>query len=878
MIVCLASCPCNATTPLPGLPARRPHKHGSTMEDYPTQHYPLLSGARGFAGVALGCLLGLSAQAYWVDWQGELTQARSLAQTTANSAAEQIGGSLRTIDLLIQSVGRSAIRHTAEADIENSLGVSLGAVPEMRSLILTDAEGGRIGPPTTGGSVRDRDYFSLQKAMYSLRNVVIDGPLLDSRTGKTEIVLSRPLIDGSDRFNGVIAAVLRSDFFFNPLMAANLEGRGTATLFNINGVVFNRFPEAPGAVGTIIATGWMAEAERKPEEGTARGMGLIDEQDSVVAYRAIRNYPLTVAVSVSVAAIYSDWLKKIAPRLAIEGIIGLMLVGFATLFDVGQRKRRHIALELAELNRNLEQRVAQRTASLQLEVNDRIRAEQESARLENAYRDLFEGSLEGLAICRSLQLILTNQSFSRMFGTSYPHACGTILDLIAEHHRLSLERAATSVFAEGDPAVLEVEGCSGDGRYVWYRTTVRRVEWEGQSALQVAFIDISAMKKGETQMLAAKQAAESANELKSRFLAVASHDLRQPAQAIALYANVLRKRASTTDMEEIAVRLADSSNALSRLLDSLLDISKLEAGSVRPHLQYVQLRPLLEHLWGTFSDIAEQSGVSLSVVPAGLAVESDPVLLGRILQNLVSNAVSYTPRGGKVLVGCRRQGEWVSITVLDNGVGISIRERERVFQEFYRSTATARKAERGLGLGLSIVRRLMQLLGHTLALTSEEGRGSAFTVTLKQVASLPEANTPAPPKGVPEGCRILLVDDDSRVRDSLELQLREWNIDVFAAAAGAGAVQAVAHGFRPDLVLVDRTLGDGEQGQDVVDAVQAVLGQPVSTIMLTGDTAPAELAADGWSLCTLHKPIRPDDLLKAITIELAASAGQLRDS
>jgi PAS domain S-box-containing protein len=836
--------------------------------------------------VVLGCLVGLSGLAYWNEWQRELTQATSLARAAAAGTAEQIGGSLRTIDLLIQSVGRSSEGRSAAEDRETSLGVSLGAVPEMQALILTTADGRVVGPAAgeqrvanervANERVDGRDFFTLQRRMFRDDKVVVDGPRHDPLTGKAEIVLSRPLLDEAGNFAGVIAAVLRSDFFANPLMAANLERHGIAAVFNVNGVTFSRFPEIPQAVGTLVPTAWMAEGGRRREEGTVRGTGLIDDADAIVAYRAVRNYPLTVAVSVSVSAIKDAWLRSVTPRLAIEGVIMLMLVGLATLFDIGERKRRRVAQELAVLNSDLEQRVAERTASLRLEISDRIRAEEETARLENAYRDLFDGSLEGLAICRGKALVLFNQAFSRMFCLGNGEALDSITQPIAEHHRAELERAAAGVLQSGLPVTLDVEGRFRDVGGGWFRTSIRRVRWEGLPAVQAAFVDITAAKKGEEQILAAKLAAESANSLKSRFLAVASHDLRQPVQAIALYANVLCKRALGTEMAEIVSRLADSSGELSRLLDSLLDISKLEAGRVQPCLQRVALQPLLETLWSCFADTAEQAGVSLTVVPAALTVESDPVLLGRILQNLLSNAIRYTPRGGKVLVGCRRQGQRIGMTVLDNGEGISDGERERIFREFYRTAAAGRKAERGLGLGLSIVDRLVHLLGHSLTVTSQKGHGSAFTLWLSRAEPAPEdatppvppAPAPAPPGGL-AGRRILVVDDDPQVRDSLALQLRDWAMEVVEAAAGGDAVQAIRSGFRPDLMVVDRTLGDGETGQAVIGAVEAVLGQRLPAIMLTGDTAPADLAAAGWSRRSLHKPVRPDELAQAIAAELA---------
>lgn len=833
--------------------------------------------ARGFVVVVLAGLFGLSTNSYWEDWQNELAQVESLAKVSANGAAEQIGGSLRTIDLLIQSVGRSTGGGTVASDIETTLGVSLGTVPEMQRLIMTNADGQILGAGLNTEPVGDRDFFILQKDMYQERSVVFDGPRVNPNTGRVEVVLSRPLRDAAGGFNGVIAAVLRSDYFANPLMTANLEHRASALLFNVNGVIFNRFPETSGAIGLVIPGIWIAKVGRRPEGGAFRDADMGGDHEAIIAYKAVRNYPLTVAVGISVAAVFDDWLRKVMPRLVIDGVIGVLLIGFASLFDIGERNRRRIGMEVAALNVELEQRVEDRTVSLRQEISDRIRAERETLRLEAAYRDLFDGAQEGLAICRGLSLTLINQSFSKMFGIlDLDRPKIFIADLVAGHCRAKLLHLAEMALNEGRPALLEVEGLAPAGTECWFQTSLRRVIWEDEAALQMAFIDITATKRAKQQMLEAKLAAERANELKSRFLAVASHDLRQPAQAIALYANVQCKRARGTELAEIADHLAASSDALSRLLDSLLDISKLESGSIKPHHQALTLRPLLEHLWTRFSEIAEESGISFSVVSTELAVDSDPVLLDRILQNLLSNAIRYTPRGGKVLLGCRRQGGRVGISVLDNGQGISIDERDGIFLEFYRSATTAQKAERGLGLGLSIVHRLVQLLGHELALDSELGRGSVFTLWLK-VAATPAVVMTAPLSASADaarvtGCRILLIDDDAQVRDSMVLQLRDWGILVLAVASGDAAVRAVSGGFRPQLLVVDRSLGGGETGLQALMGVEDILGpQRLPVIMLTGDTAPAELASGGWGYCTLHKPVHPEHLLRVISVELAAA-------
>ena len=352
-----------------------------------------------------------------------------------------------------------------------------------------------------------------------------------------------------------------------------------------------------------------------------------------------------------------------------------------------------------------------------------------------------------------------------------------------------------------------------------------------------------------------------ANQAKTRFLAAASHDLRQPMHALALTVGELRETARTPELAALARRIDRSVDALEDLLDALLDISKLDAGAVQPERRAFPLRPLLERLADEFAPAAEAKGLRFRVVPTSLWTESDPTLLGRILLNLAANAVRYTREGG-VVVGCRRHGGEAEIVVADSGIGIAAADRARIFEEFYQAGSAERDRAKGLGLGLAIVDRIARLLGHPITVKSQVGCGSLFGVRVPVVPPRAEQPTAA---AAPEtaaqlaGLRVLVVDDEADVRAALDGLLRRWGCSVETAASGAEALSAGR--AAPDLVLCDLRLGEGGSGFDVLHRLKARWGPSLHGIVVTADASPEHIAdahARGYAL--LRKPVRPAKL------------------
>lgn len=378
-----------------------------------------------------------------------------------------------------------------------------------------------------------------------------------------------------------------------------------------------------------------------------------------------------------------------------------------------------------------------------------------------------------------------------------------------------------------------------------------------------------------------KDRAEAADRAKSLFLSAASHDLRQPIHALGLFLTSLEalSRAPTmpqATLDELGRRMRSSLDALSRLLNSLLDVSRLDANAVVVTPMPVSLDTVFSELDDDLADTAISKGLRLDVMQSRLWAHTDPVVLRRILDNLVSNAIRYTRRG-RVLVGARPRGANVEIQVWDSGVGIAANQLDAIFGEFYQVNSTPPPAGglRGLGLGLSIVQRSARLLDARLQVRSTLGRGSMFSITVPRGEPVPMAPlaTPSPPASAvrAEGIKrhVLVIDDDAQVLSAMQQLLLAWGHQVWCAADADQAItQAIMHGDLIDLVLTDYHLGGEINASQFIDTVRACLPRPVPVHVFTADTSTPvaqEIRALGLSL--LHKPVRHDALQQVLEQE-----------
>jgi len=438
-----------------------------------------------------------------------------------------------------------------------------------------------------------------------------------------------------------------------------------------------------------------------------------------------------------------------------------------------------------------------------------------------------------------------------------------------------------------------------------------------------AAVEVTDRKKAEAELRRAREEADQANDGKSKFLAAASHDLRQPVQSLYLFTAALSDRLQGHAALPILDNIRQGLDTLKSLLDGLLDMSRLESGKIVATPVEVRLNQLLGRLVAEYGPRAAQKGLVLRAVPTRAWVRTDPAHLERILRNLVENALRYTTRG-KVLLGCRRTPSGMRVEVWDTGAGIPADRLEDIFEEF---TQLGERSERGLGLGLAIVKRLSRLLGHPVTVRSWEGKGSVFAVELPRVilgnprpasgtaaaaatlARRSVANdaaaandrgqaisaianafaggrnaggatrTIAAPAAVATGAgagasegkgMVLVIDDEAIILLGLKAILEGWGYDVLTAKSGDQALERLrADGRCPQIVLADYQLQQGRTGPEAVCAVQTMLGQSVPGIILTGDTSSErQEEAERRGFRILHKPVFPNDLRR-----MMASAG-----
>lgn len=355
---------------------------------------------------------------------------------------------------------------------------------------------------------------------------------------------------------------------------------------------------------------------------------------------------------------------------------------------------------------------------------------------------------------------------------------------------------------------------------------------------------------------------ERANLAKSRFLAAASHDLRQPLHALNLFAAQLRDQTDPAERARLVVRIDAAIESMNELFNALLDISKLDAGVLATDIAEFPVGRLLDRIETTFAAAAREKGLRLSVVPSRAWVRSDAILLERILLNLVSNAIRYTSRGG-VIVGCRRRGDSVRLEVWDSGIGLAEDQHRTIFGEFYQVGAPAPGQRAGLGLGLSIVDGLCRLLGHPIDLASRPGKGSRFAVSVSRASARQAPVEPAVTfEAIANPARdklIVVVDDDALVLDGMRGLLQGWGCRVVAAGSDDAALAGLAaHQGRPNLIISDYLLANGRTGVDVIERLRGAFAVPIPAFLISGDTTSERMRdADTRGLPLLHKPVSP---------------------
>ncbi|MCG8517044.1 NahK/ErcS family hybrid sensor histidine kinase/response regulator [Marinobacter sp. CA1] len=529
-----------------------------------------------------------------------------------------------------------------------------------------------------------------------------------------------------------------------------------------------------------------------------------------------------------------------------------------------------------------------------MQIEDVVSIVDEASQAMTFSRELLQSAIENISLGVSVvnhqqQLVVWNQNYLELF--SYPRGFVRVgrpiedlmrynltssnlparkIDEIIDDRCSSMRKGERMSYERHRPdgTVIKIDGSPipGGGYVTTFQdiTAMRRTE----KALKETNIYLEQRVKERTQelqiineqMLKAKSVAEQANQSKTRFLASASHDLLQPLNAARLFTSALAGKPHDQETNELVEHIDSSLSAAEEIISTLLDISKLDAGALEPQITRFPISDLLRTLANDFSAIAADSGLELHVINSSAWVRSDIKLLRRVIQNFLSNAIRYTPKG-RILMGCRRLRGFLRIEVWDTGPGIPEDQLAQIFEEFKRLQHNQDK--KGLGLGLAIVDRISGMLDHPVNVNSVQGRGSVFSITVP----LAPADTSKPADTTPRrsarsvstlrDLHVLCIDNDAKILQGMEALLNNWQCQVTAAASLEDAV-AKLEGRHPAIILADYQLDDDKNGLDAMDAIRQTCDSAIPGILITGYLG-AEVKEDalerGYQI--LYKPVKP---------------------
>jgi PAS domain S-box-containing protein len=502
-------------------------------------------------------------------------------------------------------------------------------------------------------------------------------------------------------------------------------------------------------------------------------------------------------------------------------------------------------------------------------VANKLEAEAALLKSEERYRDLFENSSDLIqTVYPDGTFSYVNPAWLKAFGYSQDEVSAlSIVDMVhpdnAEHCRKVLDR----VVAGESIAHVEMVFATKSGDPVYLEGSVSTGVIDGiVTAIRTIFRDVTERKVTEELLVLSKEFAESATAAKSRFLAAASHDLRQPLQSASMYlATLARQLDNSGDAEELCDMATKSLAVMGRLLDALLDITQLDTGTITPERKNIPIRKILDNIVISTQQQAEHKGLKFSCEYQDTVVYTDPALLERIVENFVGNAIRYTEHG-EIKLTCSVNENQVLIAVSDTGVGIPLDKQDDVFEEYYQLDNQARDRNKGLGLGLSIVKRIARLLEYPLEVSSEVGKGSIFSVTvpLGKTCSLDlpepqvsEANKVCKPV-------VLLVDDDESVLKSTERLLTTYDMVVHGAVNGDDALSMISSGLNPDFLISDFRLPQYD-GIELIERIREKLSRAIAAVLMTGDTStPRIKQAQLENFTVLNKPVDVPLLLRLI--------------
>jgi len=496
-----------------------------------------------------------------------------------------------------------------------------------------------------------------------------------------------------------------------------------------------------------------------------------------------------------------------------------------------------------------------------------------SADSERFFELLLETAPDALIVTnRNGQITVANAQAEELFGYARDDLLGKPIEILVPERLTNAHVDVREQYLQ-DPrlramgAAKDLFGRRSDGAEFPVEVSLSPLKLRGEVFISSVIRDVSDRNNMERKLVAARKEAELANKANSAFLAAASHDLRQPVQALNLLNGVLRRIVSEPKALEVIDSQSQSLTAMTNLLNSLLDISRLDAGAVAPEFEDFPIRQLIDRLSAEFSREASQKGLKFEASSCDAIVRSDPNLLTEIIQNLVSNGIRYTINGS-VEIRCTVEAEHCKIEIRDTGIGIDADQMDDIFKEFHQCKTVGATTE-GFGLGLAIVRRLSDLLAHKIEVHSVPDEGSSFSVSVDVVAVRENAvgdSDAVPTKLSPVTGNefVLLIEDDLAVATALKMLFEAEGYRIGLASSMDEAFAVVEHYTEsPDLIVSDYHLFGEATGVDTINALREDQGRSIPAIVITGDTSNLVDDASRVSNCKiLSKPVNPEDLLK----------------
>lgn len=819
---------------------------------------PLLPNFRrryfwNIAVLPIAVLLIVGATLSWVAYdQYRQTQEFEyrLLDAHARNADAQVEEALEDIAHLLNIV---AVEQSSKRSLQGKTFTALldqyrKDIPDLGTLLVTDA-GGRIltasDAAIVGRDVSQESYFSAHLDRSLTPKLFMSRP--DARLlGVTAVTFTLPIFNADHQFLGIAGVASGYKFFPGVLQAINSDDSASmSVIVNRDGDLVYRRGEPEKFFGNNIAkvsTIFREHSQAGSRETRHIGPSAQDGKPRLFLVRDVGDTGLSLILSRQLDEVLAVWRRNVI----VYALTFLFAIVVVILLAIVAARRKQLEEARNEALARV-QKIASQVPGVVFQYRLHPDGHSSIPFASDAIREIYRISPEEV-----------REDASKIRTLIHPDDRDVFI--------ASIQKSARDL----TPWQQEYRVRFDDGTLYWLLGNALPQREEDGSVLWHGFItNITERKQMEEDIVAAKHRAEDANLAKSKFLAAASHDLRQPIHAQGLFLEVLSHTELTEQQRELVANVCAASDASADMLNTLLDFSRIEAGVIEPQVQAFSLQPLLNKIEREFEPQADAKGLAYRSRETDLVVQSDPALLELILRNLVSNAIRYTDRGG-LLVTCRKRGNQAVLEVWDTGIGIEASQQSEVFREFHQLGNPERDRRKGLGLGLAIAHGLARMLGHGLSMTSTLHRGSVFRLTLP----IATVALPVEQAAVENGharlfeARVLVIDDDETVLSGMLHLLRGWGCECEVAESIEGAL-ALARMHAPDLVISDYRLREQRTGLEAIAALRDLLGNNLPALLVTGDTAPDRLReAQATGLALLHKPVMPSQLYRGMVMAL----------